>query len=63
MDVRFLENLFSSASGFQKQLLLWARLRFGLGAAAEFTTCEALDVQHLAGDLTVVFVLMLTSLC
>lgn len=41
---------FSSAMGFGDWLLLWAQLRFGLGAAAEFTMCVPQSVEHLAGD-------------
>lgn len=34
-----------------------------LGAAAEFTMCEAKSVQHLAGDLSVAFIFIVISLC
>lgn len=56
-------SLFSSAVGFREQLLLWARLRFGLGAAAEFTMCEPQSVEHLAGDMSVALIFVPISLC
>lgn len=44
------ETLLCRVEGFWEQLLLWAQLRFGLAAAAEFTVRELQSVRHLARD-------------
>lgn len=41
-----------------EQPVLWAPLRFGLTAAAEFAMCEAPSVQHLAGDLSLALIFL-----